>query len=164
MPPEPAAMTRRFGAVTDAPQRHLRVSAYALCADDDAILLTRIAPGATVRDDGKWTLPGGGLDFGEDPRDGALRELEEETGLLGEIEGLAGIDSIYLPATPSRDGTEVDYHGLRILYRVRLVGGALRDEFEGTTDAAAWVRASDLATLPHVPLVDTGARLLGLIP
>ena len=32
---------------------------------------------------GAWTLPGGGLDFGEDPADGVLRELEEETGLTG---------------------------------------------------------------------------------
>lgn len=28
-----------------------------------------------------WQMPQGGLDPGEDPRDGALRELEEETGI-----------------------------------------------------------------------------------
>jgi putative (di)nucleoside polyphosphate hydrolase len=28
-----------------------------------------------------WQMPQGGLDEGEDPRDGALRELEEETGI-----------------------------------------------------------------------------------
>jgi 8-oxo-dGTP pyrophosphatase MutT (NUDIX family) len=28
-----------------------------------------------------WQMPQGGLDKGEDPEDGALRELEEETGI-----------------------------------------------------------------------------------
>lgn len=30
---------------------------------------------------GKWSLPGGGLHSGEDPKQGALRELKEETGI-----------------------------------------------------------------------------------
>ena len=30
---------------------------------------------------GMWTLPGGGLDHGEDPRAGVRREVYEETGL-----------------------------------------------------------------------------------
>lgn len=33
------------------------------------------------RDNNKWTVPGGHLNPGEDPRDGAERELHEETGL-----------------------------------------------------------------------------------
>lgn len=33
------------------------------------------------RDNGKWTNPGGHLDPGEDPLDGAVRELYEESGI-----------------------------------------------------------------------------------
>lgn len=35
-------------------------------------------------DSGKWTLPGGHLEPGEEPMDGARRELEEEAGLKGQ--------------------------------------------------------------------------------
>jgi putative (di)nucleoside polyphosphate hydrolase len=32
-----------------------------------------------------WQMPQGGLDEGEDPQDGALRELEEETGISPDL-------------------------------------------------------------------------------
>lgn len=149
--------------MTDAPRRLQRVSAYALCADDDAILLTRIAPGATADHDGHWTLPGGGIEFGEDPRDGALRELREETGLEGEIVELAGVDSVARRFVHPDDGVPTDFHAIRILYRVRITGGVLTDEPDGSTDACRWVPAAELPALPLVDLVEVGARLLGLM-
>lgn len=38
----------------------------------------------------RWQLPGGRLDPGEAPREGALREVAEETGLEVTLESLAG--------------------------------------------------------------------------
>ena len=133
-----------------------RVSAYALCRDDDALLLSRIAPGATVSSDGMWTLPGGGLEFGEDPRDAALRELTEETGLIGEITELAEVDSWSGPIGA------IDYHAVRIIYRVRVTGGALANEIGGSSDLARWVPLAELAALPLVDLAKVGARLAGV--
>lgn len=46
-------------------------------------------------DDGKWTLPGGHLNPGEDPMNGAYRELYEETGI--DFDGLSAIGSGKVP-------------------------------------------------------------------
>jgi ADP-ribose pyrophosphatase YjhB (NUDIX family) len=145
--------------VSDLARKLTRVAAYALCTDGDAILLSRIAPGATASSDGMWTLPGGGVDFGEDPRDAALRELEEESGLIGEIEGLAGVDSWASRFVNPEDGMDTDFHGIRIIYRVRVTGGELRDEVAGSSDTCAWVDRSELAELPLVELAEVGVRL-----
>ncbi len=151
--------------MTDTPRRVTRIAAYALCTDGDAILLSRIAQGATASSDGMWTLPGGGVEFGEDPREAALRELNEETGLTGEIVQLAGVDSWAGTFTDPRDGIPTDFHAVRILYRVRVrvTDGDLRVEVGGSSDDCAWIARADLETMPVVELVRTGARLIGLI-
>ncbi|MGY1694227.1 NUDIX hydrolase [Geodermatophilus sp. SYSU D00814] len=62
----------------------LRQAAVAVCVtgppERPALLLTRRAAGLRAHA-GQWALPGGRLDDGETPVDGALRELAEEVGL-----------------------------------------------------------------------------------
>ncbi|HWH07484.1 MAG TPA: NUDIX hydrolase [Candidatus Paceibacterota bacterium] len=54
-----------------------RVTIKGLCVRDGKVLLGRESEALS----GKWELPGGGLDFGEDIREGFAREVMEETGL-----------------------------------------------------------------------------------
>ena len=141
------------------PQRSVtRVAAYALCVEEGRILLCRIAPGYWSGV-GEWTLPGGGLDFGESPRDGAMRELAEETGLAGEIIGLADVLSWSGRWIHPRDGVDEAYHGLLVLYHVRITGGQLRDEIGGSTDRAQWFTRQEAEAAPLVTTAQEGVRL-----
>jgi ADP-ribose pyrophosphatase YjhB (NUDIX family) len=149
--------------VTDAPRRVTRVAAYAVCTDEEGrLLLCRIAPGHSVGFDGWWTLPGGGLDHGEDPRDGALRELTEETGYVGELEELLEIDSWHTVFADPREGQDLDWHGIRILYRCRIVGGELRDEPDGSTDTCRWFTPDELSAERLVDIAELAAKRIGV--
>ena len=152
MPPSDPA------AGSDPDRRVTRVAAYALCIEGGRILLCRIADGYWSGV-GQWTLPGGGLDFGEPPRDGALRELTEETGLTGRIERLADVLSWSGRWRHPLDDVDEAYHGLQIIYRTRVIGGELRDEADGSTDQARWFTCEEAEALPLVELALEGLRL-----
>lgn len=145
--------------MTDSVRRVTRVSAYALCERGASILLTRIAQGATAAFDGMWTLPGGGIEFGEDPRAAAIRELAEETGLIGEVDELAGVDSWTDRFVDPADGLQTDFHAIRIIYRVRVTGGELHDEIGGSSDACGWFTREQAVGMPLVKLAEVGIGL-----
>lgn len=142
----PDASDHADDAVRDAAgTRRTRVGAYAFCQDADGrVLLSRLAaghPGA-----GRWTLPGGGLDWGEAPADAALRELAEETGLTAEVEKLLVIDSVTWDGAPD-ESPFTGLHEVLIVYRVRITGGTLRAERDGSTDRCAWLSPAEAGRL-----------------
>lgn len=143
------------------PRPVTRVSAYAVCVKDGRLLLARIAPGYTSQHDGWWTLPGGGLDHGEDPRHAAVRELEEETGLIGEVVELLDVSSLRTTIS-DQAGDALDYHGVRILYRCDVVGGELRDEVGGSTDACRWFARDELPSDRMDDIAELAAKHVGL--
>src|SRR4051812_35813631 len=132
-----------------------RVAAYAVILRDGAILLSRLA--RSVTPDELWTLPGGGLDHGEDPRDAVVREIYEETGLEAVVGDTARVYSAHLPGV-WREGRRVDAHALRIVYEGWVAPDAPEPrvlEVGGSTMAAAWQQVSDVVdgTVPVAPMV-----------
>ncbi|WP_436496828.1 NUDIX hydrolase [Actinokineospora sp. HUAS TT18] len=126
--------------------KHSRLAAYGVVIDEGKILLARW----TSREGPKWTLPGGGVDFGEDPFDAAIREVAEETGYVFAPDTLLGIDSFH------RAG---DFHGVRVIYEGRAVGGQLTFEQGGSTDMAAWIDLAELPELSTTGLLHTALAL-----
>lgn len=138
----------------------LRVAAYAIIVDDDrGMLLAHWIDGRRAA----WTLPGGGLEPGEDPEDAVRREVMEETGYRAEVVELLGIHSRVIPVRQriTADAAE-PLHTLRILYRARVVGGELTHEIGGSTDRAGWFALDQIAPLPHVQLVEIGLEMAGI--
>ncbi len=131
------------------------MAAYAVCVRDGRMLLARWVARDGVK---RWTLPGGGMDHGEDPYDTVIREAEEETGYAVEPVALLGVDSTR-QTHPRRFGADVDFYGLGIVYEARVTGGELRHETGGSTDMAAWHPLDEVPALNRVGLVDVGLAL-----
>jgi 8-oxo-dGTP diphosphatase len=133
----------------------IRVAAYAVIVDEGRILLAHWSQGGYSG----WTLPGGGIDPGEDPAEAAVREVTEETGYRAELGELIGVDSKVIAGEHRLSGSGVPLHAIRIVYEATVVGGELTNELEGSTDEAAWFALDDVSTLDRVDLVDVGLRM-----
>ncbi|HLL66135.1 MAG TPA: NUDIX domain-containing protein [Micromonosporaceae bacterium] len=159
--PLPVAASRPSPGTADGPRRRQRFAAYALVTDPaDRVLLTRIAvgfPGA-----GRWHLPGGGTDFGEAPVVGVLRELYEESGQHGRVVGVLGISHRRNPAALGPEGHPIDWHAVRVVYRVQVEAPTppTVTETAGSTADAAWFDIDGLAGLAVTEVVGEATRAL----
>jgi len=147
----------------DGLHRAQRFAAYAVVTDRRGrVLLTRVAanyPGA-----GRWHLPGGGTDFGEQPSVALIRELVEETGQKGHIVELLGVASHRDAASLGPEGYPIDWHGVRAFYRVDVPRASRPKVYDvgGSTAEARWFEAGELADLAVTEVTEEVLRAAGL--
>lgn len=138
--------------------RRQRVAAYAVIVRGGEILLARIAP--SIAPSEQWTLPGGGIDFGEHPDEAVVREVHEETGLDAELGQPIWIDSAHRTLDTGADGGPgaSEMHSVRIVYDAWVPADAAEPrvvEIDGSTVDARWHPLADVesGSVPTVAMV-----------
>jgi 8-oxo-dGTP pyrophosphatase MutT (NUDIX family) len=128
----------------DAPQATSIVpSANVIVVNDqDEILMIRRI------DNDNWAVPGGGMDPGESITETAVRETEEETGIICEITGLTGIYTNPRHVILYTSDGEVRQE-FSIVFTARPVGGQLRPSSE--TAEPHWVAPKAISDLNMHP-------------
>lgn len=86
---------------------------------------------------GRWSLPGGSIEWGEALADAVTREVREETGLEVEVGKVAGVFDVIT------EGAE--YHYVIVDYFAEPIGGRLRPGDDASY--ARWVSADELDSL-----------------
>ncbi|MGC7102656.1 NUDIX hydrolase [Amycolatopsis lurida] len=138
-----------------------RLAAYAVCVENGRVLLARhVSPTG----ESNWTLPGGGVEHGEDPFDAVIREVAEETGCDAVVERLLGVDSRVVPVGERRVPGPLPHQNVGVFYRVRITGGELRPEPNGPTAESVWTPIPDVAHLRRSSLVDVGLAMVRTVP
>ena len=135
-------------ADSDKPGRYL--GAYGLCRDPSGrLLLARLAPGRL--DQGSWTMPGGGVEWGEHPNATVLRELEEETGItdVRDVRVAAIYSHVY---ERSAERPHDSFHVVGMIYEVTPGSFDVRPEPDGSTDRCEWFSEHQARKLPLVPI------------
>jgi len=126
-----------------APKPNSLVPACGVLAVDDAgrVLLQR------RRDTGQWAIPMGKQELGETPSQCAIRETQEETGVLVEITGILGVYSDPGHIVAYTDGEIRQEWELILLGRP--VSGSPAENDEASD--VRWVAAADLEDLDIHP-------------
>ena len=143
-------MTRRdyfYDPKAPKPNSIKPAAAVALFDGDGRILLLR------RKDNDKWTMPGGAMDFGESLVECAVREVREETGFDIEISGLIGTYTDPNVLIAYSDG-EIRQE-FTLVYAAKIKSGELKIDHE--SKEAVWVSIADGLSLP---LADSQRRRL----
>ncbi len=126
-----------IGADT-VPEIRQRFAAYAVVRSSRGVLATEYSARTAV--DGRWGMPGGGIDDHEQPVDAVLREVAEETSQQIVLGDLVRVQTSHWIGRSPRDTIE-DFHAVRLIYRAECPHPTTPVVIDrgGTTESARWV-------------------------
>ena len=131
-----------------APSPPLAGASVALWRGADEILLVKRGKAPLY---GKWSLPGGHVEPGETLAAAAERELGEETGVAGDLAGIADVVEIIRHDADGR----LDRH-----YVIAVFAGRWRDGIPRAGDDAIDVRWATLERLNEFDLTEGTAEVI----
>jgi mutator protein MutT len=125
----------------------------AIILKDDKILLVKRGAEPGI---GKWSIPGGSMEFGETMEEAVKREVKEETGLDVEVGKLAGVLDLIVKSDKG-----IQFHYVLIDYFATAVPG----EPVAGTDAAecCWVPLSEIKNYDLTVSLEEMLKKHGLI-
>ena len=133
---------------------------FVINGEGEILLLRR----TEVRDRGKYDLPGGGVEQGMTPIEGACQELVEEVGLIAQVDELA-------PALPEplvfkcSKGKPVELHFFRWDYNdaqdIVLGGGDLAPNHKPEHDDYFWADPQTVLDRSDIQLTDSVRQAIG---
>lgn len=94
--------------------------------------------------EGRWQLPKGWIEEGEQREEAALREVREEAGIHAELVG--PLDTIKYSYKSTYDPEPVRVHKSVHFFLLRYVGGST-DDHDDEVQEARWVEISEAITL-----------------
>jgi ADP-ribose pyrophosphatase YjhB (NUDIX family) len=132
--------------ITGMVRPRFRVAVAAMIFDETGrILLCE----HTYRKFHPWGLPGGGLEYAENPENGVRREVREETGLEVQVENL-----LYAESAPNN-------HHISLIYLCKIVGGIFQPN-----DEISQTRFFSVDALPELLSTEQALieRVVGTLP
>lgn len=133
-------------------EKYTHLGVYGILTMENRILLIKKSRGPHK---GKWDLPGGTIEFGEEPYEALKREFYEETG-ISDIEGTIRTAKSYTLIHHYKEDELEELHHIGIIYDVKVLNHEYRLKEDGDEQdslGAKWIYLEEIKADEITPFV-----------